>query len=154
MSDHVLYITRLRLRSRWLLPRFFFANIPITTQLMRAPGFLGGASIMEAHAVFWTMSLWESEAAMRAFKIGGAHGAIMPKNVDWSIESAGAGWSRDTLPSWEDAHAHLVANGRATPVRKPTPDHATRQYAPPRAVLRFRFPSPPRGGEGGREATG
>lgn len=140
MTARVVYLTRLRLRSRWLIPRFFFANIPITLQLMRAPGFLGGASIMESHAVFWTMSLWESEAAMRAFKTSGAHGRVMPKNVDWSIESAGAGWSRDTLPSWEEAHAHLVAHGHATPVRKPTADHATRNYAPPRAVVRFTFP--------------
>lgn len=141
MTSSVLYLTRLRLRSRLMIPRFFFANIPITAQLMRAPGFLGGGSIMEQPAVFWTMSLWESEAAMRAFKTGGAHGRVMPKNVEWSIESAVAGWSRDTLPSWEEAHAHLVAHGRATPVRQPTPDHASLNYAPPRAVLRFTFPT-------------
>ncbi|GAM97730.1 hypothetical protein U91I_01358 [alpha proteobacterium U9-1i] len=46
----VVYTTRLRLRSRLMIPRFFFANIPITLQLIRAPGFLGGASIMEGHA--------------------------------------------------------------------------------------------------------
>ena len=137
----VVYLTRLRLRSRWMIPRFLFANIPILIQLRTAQGFQGGASIMEARGVFWTMSLWTDAEAMRAFKIGGAHGAVMPKNLDWSIESAGAGWDRDTLPNWAEAHAHLTAHGRATRVRKPTAEHHSLRDPPPKPLLRFRFPS-------------
>ena len=137
----VVYLTRLRLRSRWMIPRFFIANIPILLQLRKAEGFQGGGSIMEAHGVFWTMSLWTNTETMRAFKTCGAHGAVMPKNVDWSIESAGAGWDRDTLPTWAEAHTHLVAHGHATRVRNPTPAHRTLHYAPPKPLFRFHFPS-------------
>lgn len=133
----VVYLTRLRLRSRWLIPRFLFANLPILAQLRTAAGYLGGDSILEQHAVFWTMSLWTDDTAMRAFKASGAHGAVMPKNIDWSIESSGAGWARDTLPSWAEAHAHLIAHGRATRVRHPTSEHASLRFAPPKPLLRF-----------------
>jgi hypothetical protein len=137
----IVYTTRLRLRSRWLIPRFLWANIPIFAQLKRAVGYRGGRSILEAGAVFWTMSLWTDEAAMRAFKASGAHGAVMPKNIDWSIESSGAGWARDTLPTWEEAHAHMIAHGHVTRVRNPSPDHAAMNYAPPRPLLRFVLPA-------------
>ncbi|MGE0829587.1 MAG: hypothetical protein AB7O04_09570, partial [Hyphomonadaceae bacterium] len=83
------------------------------------------------------------EEAMRAFKIGGAHGAIMPKNLDWSVESAGAAWpdypQGARLPDWRTAHAHLLAHGYPTRVRNPSPNHASLNHSAPRPLLRFQF---------------
>lgn len=140
--SRVVYLTRLRLRSRWLIPRFLLANIPIMKQLARTPGFIDGRSILEFRAAFWTMSLWESADAMKAFRNAGAHGAVMPKNIDWSIESSGASWERDSLATWPEAHAHMTAHGYATRVRHPSPDHAGLTFPAPRPLLHFPLKMP------------
>lgn len=123
-------ITRLRLRSVLVLPRFAQATRAISEQMSPAPGFLGGAVLAEGWMVFWTRSAWESLEAMTAFRDSGAHRDVMGKLLDWCDEAAVAHWDGEAAASWEDIHTRMVAEGRSSRVRRPTKAHTLRQIAP------------------------
>ena len=62
-----LSVTRLRIRSRRFLPAFLWHVFFVRRQVSRAPGGLGFRLDNEGPHVFWTLSAWKDEAAMRAF---------------------------------------------------------------------------------------
>jgi heme-degrading monooxygenase HmoA len=72
-------VTRLRVRSFIYLPQFFWDTFKSTRQAEHSVGFLGGRLLVNRKNVFWTMTAWKDEAAMNAFRIGGAHRKAMPK---------------------------------------------------------------------------
>ena len=136
-------ITRLRIRSWYSLPRFFWLNERAVGQLRGAAGFRGGKLLMDRSRVFWTLSLWDSEAAMQAYRDTDAHRVVMPKLVRWCDEAAVARIAdAATLPGWDEAHAVLIAQGRPSKVRHPSARHATLQYPPPRPRVPERPVSP------------
>jgi heme-degrading monooxygenase HmoA len=103
-------------------------------QIARAPGFVSGRLLVDAHLTFWTLSVWESERAMKAFRGSGPHAKVMPRLVEWCDEAAYAHWTANiaALPSWEEAHEHLVNEGRLSRVAHPSPGHEARQFPKPR----------------------
>jgi hypothetical protein len=127
-------ITRLRLRSVRFMPGFALYGFRSTRQCRRAPGFLAGALLGDRHRTFWTMTLWRDEAAMRAYMLGGAHRAAMPKLLHWCDEASLVHWTQDTdsLPSWAEADARMRHAGRSSQVRHPSAGHAALGYAVPR----------------------
>jgi len=66
-------VTRLRVRSFIYLPQFFWDTFKTMRQAERSSGFLGGRLLVNAKNVFWTMTAWIDEAAMNAYRTGGAH---------------------------------------------------------------------------------
>jgi heme-degrading monooxygenase HmoA len=50
-------------------------------QVVRAPGFLGSKLLIDRKHTYWTLTMWEDERAMKAFRGSGAHAAVMPKLV-------------------------------------------------------------------------
>lgn len=52
----ILSMTRLRLKSIKLVPRFMWANEPAVAQLRTAPGFLRGNLLAELNLAMWTAS--------------------------------------------------------------------------------------------------
>ena len=130
-------ITRLRIRSIWFLPGFFIWNERSVKQVRQASGFLAGAALVDRKLTFWTMSLWESEAAMKAYRGSGAHGAVMPKLAGWCDEGAVAHWEQpgSELPSWEEAGTRMQREGRSSKVRHPSANHLARVIPPPRTTL-------------------
>ena len=127
-------LTRLHIRSVWFLPRFFWLNEGAVRQIRRSPGFREGRLLGESDLSFWTASLWDDDASMRAFRDSGAHREVMPKLIHWCDEASVAKWpDRDTLPSWNEAHAWMKAHGRASKVRHPSPRHATLDFPAPRS---------------------
>jgi len=76
-----------RLRSRWMIPRFLPASIPVMLQLPRR---LPDDEPPGARA-----------EAMKAFHNAGAHGVAMASSIDGSIGLSGAAWAhaRLTVPS-------------------------------------------------------
>ena len=59
-------VTRLRVRSHFLLPQFLWHTFKSTRQVERADGFLGGRVLTNPRKVFWTLTAWENDAAMNS----------------------------------------------------------------------------------------
>jgi len=85
-------VTRLRIRSIFFLPQFMWYAIRSLRQAQRSPGLVGGRLMREARNAFWTMTAWDADAAMNAFRTHGAHRDAMPKLLDWCDEAAVAHW--------------------------------------------------------------
>ncbi|MGN6390280.1 MAG: hypothetical protein ACTHL1_12290 [Burkholderiaceae bacterium] len=133
----VLALTRLRLRSPWLLPRFLARNAAIIRQATCSPGFLAGAILPEPALVFWTMTLWESPEAMRGYVLSGPHRAAMPALAALASESRTAQLPHEgALPSWDAAYRLLdSAAPFAGRLERPSPDHQAGIMRPPRFVF-------------------
>ena len=127
-------VTRLRVRSVRYLPPFVWETFLSQRQAVRAPGFLGGGLLLDAHRTFWTLTGWESEQAMKAFRGIAPHAKVMPRLVEWCDEASYAHWipSGTSVPSWLEAHEHLVSEGRLSRVAHPSPSHNLRNFAKPR----------------------
>jgi hypothetical protein len=127
-------VTRLRIRSARYLPPFVWQTFLSQRQVLRAPGFLGGRLFLDAHRTFWTLTEWESERAMKAFRGIAPHAKVMPRLVEWCDEASYAHWTATgaSVPSWPEAYEHLVAEGRLSRVGHPSPAHDAREFAKPR----------------------
>jgi hypothetical protein len=115
-------LTRLRVRSVWFMPRFFWYAQQSQKQVERAEGFLLGGLLADRERTFWTMTLWESRAAMLGYMTSGAHKKAMPKLMDWCDEASVAGWEQDeaVMPRWEEADRRMRAQGRVATVHRPS----------------------------------
>lgn len=137
MRDHSMVfisVTRLRIRSWRFIFAFAVHTLRSRQQVRKAPGFLTGALLNDRDMTFWTMTVWDSQQNMRAFMTRGAHQRAMPHLLNWCDEASVVHWTQleATLPSWTEANAHMRANGRASKVRYPSPQHATLSYRAPR----------------------
>ena len=118
-------VTRLRLRSiRYLLPFAYHANRS-RRQAESAAGCRRVHVRKTRGLTFWTLSLWESEAALRQYLTGGAHRQAMPKLAQWCDEAAVTHWEHETTdePSWDAAAARLAKQGRLSRVLHPSAAH-------------------------------
>lgn len=127
-------VTRLRVRSFFYLPQFFWGNELSARQLAHTSGFLGGKLLIDRHRTFWTMTAWEDEAAMRAYRNGGAHRQVMPKLLKWCDEATVTHWNQETstLLDWPEAYRRMISEGKVSKVNNPSPNHATKQFPEPR----------------------
>lgn len=127
-------VTRLRVRSLLFLPRFLWHTFLSQRQVERAAGFLGGRLLVDSHWTFWTLTVWESEQAMKRFRGSGAHANVMPRLANWCDEAAYAHWAEpgESIPTWERAYERLVSDGRLSRVEHPSKNHSDRQFARPR----------------------
>jgi hypothetical protein len=126
-------VTRLRVRSFIYLPQFLWDTFKSMRQVERSSGFLGGRLIVNAKNVFWTMTAWEDEAAMNAYRTGDAHRRAMPKLLIWCNEAAVVHWNQETseLPSWQEAHRRMVKEGKPSKVNYPSPGQASNHIPTP-----------------------
>lgn len=125
-------LTRLRVRSMWLLPRFFWYAVPSSQQARKAPGNLGVELLNDTNFAFWTKTLWKDEASMRAYMLSGAHRKSMPVLQEIVDEAQVVHYTGDALPDWQEAHRRLLESGKFTNLKTPSPDHLARRIAPPR----------------------
>lgn len=127
-------VTRLRLRSIFYLPQFLWHTLKSQRQVVRARGFLSGRLLRDSGNVYWTVTAWEDEAAMRAYRSTGAHGSAMPKLLDWCDEAAVAHWTQPQaeLPDWAEAHRRMMSEGRTSKVRKPSAAQLAKRIAEPK----------------------
>jgi heme-degrading monooxygenase HmoA len=116
-------VTRLRVRSLFVLPQFVWRAFQSVRQTERSPGFLTGRVLRETRNTFWTITAWNGAEAMNAFRVSGAHRAAMPSLIDWCDEASVMHWMQETaqLPSWAEAHRRMVAEGRQSKVGHPSP---------------------------------
>ena len=122
-------ITRLRLRSwRFLIPFIIHANRS-QRQAATSAGCVRVITRKTRGLAFWTLSVWESEAQLRAYVGASPHRESIPKLALWCDEAVTTHWnvaSRD-LPTWEDATAELLRSGRMLRVKYPSQDHAAKR---------------------------
>jgi len=117
-------VTRLRVRTwRFVLPFGWHARRSLA-QANRARGCLG-AKVRKAEGfAFWTVTLWEDEAAMKAYRVAGPHRVAMPKLLEWCDEASVVHWTQDVagLPEWETAERRMAESGRLSKVNHPSID--------------------------------
>lgn len=110
-------ITGLRLVSMRHAPRFWWHAIRSMRQAKRAPGNIL-AETRTIDGVHHTLSLWESEAAMRRYLGRGAHLAAM--RVFAQIASGSTlGYLTDEPPDW--SRVHSIWRERGVAVRRAAP---------------------------------
>ena len=115
-------VTRLRVRTRYLLPFFAYRSLMIGRQAQKSPGFRGGYLGFSPGFAFWTITVWDDESDMRAFRNAGAHVRAMPKLIRWCDEASYAHWESEEarVPEPEFAAEKLVTAGRLSKVRNPS----------------------------------
>lgn len=123
-------ITRLRVRSLKFLPAFLWYSFKSNAQAKRAPGNLASTIRAAGTNVFWTMTVWESETAMRSFMRSGAHKEAMPKIQNWCDEGSVVHWVSEstTPPTWEEAETEMFTKGRFTPLTHPSIAHQNHRF--------------------------
>ena len=116
------------------MPAFLWSTFLSQRQVERAPGFFGGRLLADAGMTFWTLTVWENEQAMKRFRGSGVHARVMSRLPEWCNEAAYAHWvaTADSIPTWDEAHERLVAEGRLSRVAHPTDNHSSRRFARPR----------------------
>src|SRR6266571_9296850 len=126
-------VTRLRVRSFIYLPQFFWDTFKSMRQAERSSGFLGGRLLVNAKNVFWTMTAWIDEAAMNAYRTGGAHRRAMPKLLNWCDEAAVVHWTQESseVPFWLEAQQHIAKEGKTSKVNHPSPAQASNHIPAP-----------------------
>jgi len=127
-------VTRLRIRSLFFLPQFLWHTQQAKIQASKAPGFLGGRLLVDKHRVYWTLTAWESEKAMKAYRGAAAHGAVMKRLPKWCDEAAYTHWETTdgTIPAWPEAFERLKDTGKLSRVEHPSPAHEAREFPGPR----------------------
>ncbi len=126
-------VTRLRLRSVRFVPAFFVHTMRTQRQLRDAAGFRAGALLPDARWTFWTLTLWDSAEAMRAYMTAGAHRKAMPKLAGWCDEASVVHWDQPdlALPDWPEAERRMRSEGRPSKLRHPSVAHASLAFAAP-----------------------
>jgi heme-degrading monooxygenase HmoA len=121
----VVSITRLRVRSWRFLPVFMIQALRSVRQAASAQGNLVATVLRDRNKTFWTRTIWTTEAAMKSFMQSGAHGKVMRKLLEWCDEAALVRWTQDTsdIPTWQEAHRRLQAEGRRSKVNHPSAAH-------------------------------
>jgi hypothetical protein len=139
----IISVTRLHLRHLYFTPSFLWYSMLASRQAGQAPGFLGGRLLVNRDFSFWTMTAWENEAVVRAYRNGGAHLKAMPHLSLWCDESLATHWEepQGPLPSWELAYQKLSLQGHSPPLKVPSEHQATRTFSAPQPPYSFReFP--------------
>ena len=126
-------VTRLRVRSFSYLPQFLWDTFKSMRQVERSSGFLGGRLLVNAKRVFWTMTAWKDEAAMNAYRTGGAHRNAMPKLLNWCDEAAVVHWTQESseVPFWHEAQQYMAKEGKPSKVNHPSSAQASNHIPAP-----------------------
>jgi hypothetical protein len=126
-------VTRLRVRSFAYLPSFLWHAFQSTRQAQRAAGFLAGKLLVNPKNTYWTMTAWETDSAMNEFRTTAAHRAAMPRLLRLCDEASVVHWNQETLelPSWEESHRRMVADGRLSKVNHPSANQLNNKILEP-----------------------
>jgi hypothetical protein len=129
-------VTRLRIRSPWYLPAFFFHTLRAIRQARAARGNKAVQLLPDARRTFWTCTLWTDLEAMRAYVSAGAHRTSMRRLAHWCDEASVVHWVQDSteLPDWNTAHRRMQQEGRPSKVGHPSAAHLAFEIAPLRSV--------------------
>jgi hypothetical protein len=130
-------VTRLRIRSLSAYFQFLAKNEGAVRQVVASPGFIRGRLLVDGFRTFWTATIWQDEASMRAYRSAGSHGAIMNRLPGWCDEASVTHWAQDhdELPDWKETHRRMSTQGRPSRVDRPSAAHQARVIPRPRVFL-------------------
>ena len=117
-------VTRLHVRSvRFLLPFGWYSWVSFR-QAKHARGNLAVDLRKAEGLAFWTLTIWQNEAAMSAYRIAPPHLHAMPKLLEWCDEAAVVHWNQVSteLPDWQTAEQRMAESGRLSKVNHPSAD--------------------------------
>jgi len=122
---NVLAITRLRIRSIWLLPIFLYASKQCIKQAKNSPGLIAGKTILDQKLTFWTVSIWQDPTMIDSYNHSGAHAKYRQALSRWTSEAriGHLDTNETELPENEELVVILQRSGKAFRVDKPTTDH-------------------------------
>jgi quinol monooxygenase YgiN len=105
--NYVALLSYLPLNSAWRIPWFLLHTARIRRQLRTSAGLIGCSLRAQLAAKqFWTLSVWEDEAALQAFVAAPSHAAVMEAVAP---HMGAAGFTRWTVKGsdlplqWDDA---------------------------------------------------
>ncbi|MET9774258.1 DUF3291 domain-containing protein [Streptomyces sp. NPDC006367] len=105
------FASRFETRTLWGALRFLASTPGVWRQLRTAPGAYGASLKAEPlKRTFWTLSAWESPAALKTFARSGTHAPASRGLSAHMRDSAFASWqvSSDDLPvDWAEARERL-----------------------------------------------
>jgi hypothetical protein len=119
------FLTRVRLRSPYLLLPWMLHSGRAIRSMHMAPGRIVTATRKSRGLAFWCLTVWRSEAAMRAHREGGAALFDLERLRYWCDEASSATWEQAYagLPSWEEAEERWRASAQLHRVEFPSPAH-------------------------------
>jgi len=129
----IVVVTRLRLRDPALLDEFFTAAVTVLEQAKNSTGNLDADVLADANNAWWTLTAWQERDSIRAFMGTEPHLSTMARLDDWCDEATFADWEQasEELPNWQTSHHHLVADGQAASLTRPSDAHQARNFPPP-----------------------
>ena len=138
-------ITRLRVRSVFLMPLFTHHPMRTMTQAQKADGVVGVETRFEKNNVVWTKTVWNEESAMKKYRSSGAHQIAMRMLSEMCSEASVARWQQEgaELPTWEEAHRRILTEGKLSKVKHPSPLQLSGLTAPDTMQAGFKMPAPP-----------
>ena len=127
-------VTRLRVRSVWFLPKFFMANEASIKSIVKIDGFIAGKELVDKGLTFWTVTLWQSDQAMKYFRNNDPHKMAMRNLPHWCNEASYAHWQQEDeiIPAWPDLYKKFVEELKITKVKHPSPQQEAKQYPAPK----------------------
>ena len=123
-------VTRLRVKSIIFLIPFMRANEVSVKELKISKGLIKGKELIDKHLTFWTVTLWEDEAAMKGFRGSPSHRNAMQHLPQWCNEASYHHWiqEEDEYPDWNTVAEKLYAEGKLSKVRNPSIAQETNQF--------------------------
>lgn len=115
-------VTRLRVKSIFLLIPFLRANEAIVKQLKVSNGLLKGKELMDKKLTFWTITLWDNEESMKAFRSSSSHRMAMQHLPKWCNEASYHHWVQEgnQFQDWSTISEKLFSEGKLSKVRNPS----------------------------------
>ncbi|MEP7264803.1 MAG: hypothetical protein ABI772_09900 [Bacteroidota bacterium] len=129
----LLSITRLRIRSIWLLPKFMWYAAKASKQAVAADGIIAEKTFKDRGLVFWTCSIWEDEQKMLNYMRSGAHKKAMPYLQHWCNEARTGRTIINTkeFPSSKEMAHILMQHGKASKLLQPNENHLKQIFPEP-----------------------
>lgn len=139
-----LSVTRLKLKSPCYLLAFLLSTEQVVSQIRASEGFLQGKLMATFNLSMWTMTLWTSEEASRAFYLSGTHRAVMGKLSTWSSEAVAGHITVEScqLPTWGNARMELCKIGYFAKLKEPSVDHENGIIQSPKFIIMNRSFTP------------
>ena len=104
-------ITGLRVKSRWHELRFWYHAITSMAQAKRSDGIVA-ADARTINGIHHTLTVWESETAMRRFLYRGAHRRAIKAFPNFASGKT-FGYVTEQPPDWDQVHKIWLEYGKA-----------------------------------------
>lgn len=107
----IVTVTSIRLRHWWNFFQLSWLGMHVSRQAKGQPGFIRirntGSGLLH-----FTLTAWESEAAMRAFAFSGAHSHAMKFSRKLATELRSYTYMADSFPEWGEAKRAILEKGK------------------------------------------